>query len=111
MAEKTILGHITCPYCGAAGGMRIMADKNGAPFGFCEASCDGQLRVGGKARRVDAFLKLHPHIAQAMQLKPEKPPVTVTETPAPENKPEKAPATWLNPITKPAKKGFSMDDL
>ncbi|ABE49098.1 hypothetical protein [Methylobacillus flagellatus] len=105
MSEKSILGHINCPYCGTANGMRITSDKNGAPFGFCEASCDGQLRVGGKARRVDAFLKQYPHIAQAMQPKQEKPPVTVTATPVPENKP--API----PETKPAQKkaGFSLE--
>lgn len=105
MADGKLLGHINCPYCGAAGGMRVKLDKNGAPFGFCEASCDGQLRVGGKARRVDAFLGLHPHIAKAMQPEPEKPPVTVTAPKAPETKPAPAPA---NPA--PVQKtGFSLE--
>lgn len=99
MADGKLLGHINCPYCGAAGGMRVKLDKNGSPFGFCEANCDGQLRVGGKARRVEAFLKLHPHIAKAMHSEPEKPPVTVTGKPAPvqENKPE------------PKNSGFSLE--
>lgn len=105
MTDGKLLGHINCPYCGTVGGMRVRPDKNGAPFGFCEASCDGQLRVGGKARRVDAFLKLHPNIAKAMHLEPEKAPVTVTATKAPETKPAPAP---VNP--EPVKKtGFSLE--
>ena len=86
--EKRVYGHIDCPLCGHAQGMRITADKNGAPFGFCEASCDGQLRVGGKPRREAAFFAKYPHIAAAFkpeqQPEPvqEKEPVTVTEKPA-----------------------------
>lgn len=94
--EKKILGHIDCPYCGFKNGMRIQHDKHGAPFGFCEANCDGQLRIGGKQRRVDAFLKLHPHL----QPEPEKPPVTVTEPKAqPEPVKETAPP---KPVVKPS---------
>lgn len=105
MSDGKIIGHINCPYCGAVNGMRVKLDKNGAPFGFCEANCDGQLRVGGKARRVEAFMKLHPHIAKAMQSEPEKPPVTVTAPKAPETKP--APAN--EPKPEPKKTGFTME--
>lgn len=63
-AEKKILGHIDCPACSTPGGMRITADKNGDPFGFCEAECNAQLRIGGNARRVAAFLRRYPWAAE-----------------------------------------------
>ena len=56
MMARDVLGHIDCPCCGHAKGMRITADKNGAPFGYCEANCNVQMRVGGDARRVAAFV-------------------------------------------------------
>jgi hypothetical protein len=62
MAKGEVLGFIDCPHCGLKDGMRITEDKNGEPFGFCEAECDGQLRVGGKARRVEKFYTKHPHL-------------------------------------------------
>lgn len=100
--EKKIYGHIDCPLCGYAQGMRVTADKNGKPFGFCEANCDGQLRIGGKPRREAAFFKKYPHIAEAFGVadtapKTEEKPVTVTE-------PEPAPA----PVKKSS---FSLDNL
>jgi hypothetical protein len=52
--------------------MRITQDKNGDPFGFCEAECGQQLRVGGDKRRVRAFVALYPWAAGE--------PVTVAET-------------------------------
>lgn len=58
--EKVILGHIDCPTCGAAKGMRITHDKNGDPFGYCEAECGQQLRTGGDKRRVNKFLARFP---------------------------------------------------
>lgn len=100
---KQILGHIDCPSCGTVKGMRITHDKNGHPFGFCEAKCGQQLRVGGDQRRVDAFTKRHPWAGAN--------PVTVTDTgtpaapepaaepaaPAvPEPKPKRA--AWFQPI-------------
>lgn len=66
MADKKVLGHIDCPYCGFVGGMRITEDKNGQPFGYCEADCSGQLRVGGDALRVRKFRAKYPHIDRAM---------------------------------------------
>lgn len=63
MSEKNTLGHIDCPACGTAKGMRITHDKNGEPFGYCEDGCFAQLRIGGKARRVAAFLKMYPWAA------------------------------------------------
>lgn len=95
-AEKTVLGHIDCPACGWEGGMRITADKNGDPFGFCEASCNAQLRIGGNARRVAAFIQIHPWAAG---------PVTV---PVPEEnrKPEPEPEPEKKPKPEP-RKGFA----
>jgi hypothetical protein len=40
--------------------MRITHDKNGDPFGYCEAECGQQLRVGGDRYRVKAFLARFP---------------------------------------------------
>lgn len=91
--KAEILGHIDCPSCGWDGGMRITTDKNGEPFGFCEANCDQQLRIGGKPRRVEQFYAEHPVIrrpggtVQPLQVasavtgaaSKEDAPVTVTE--------------------------------
>lgn len=101
--EKQVFGYIDCPTCGYEKGMRITADKHGAPFGFCEANCDGQLRIGGKPRRVAAFFAKYPHIANAMQ---EKPAVTVTEE-KPEPEPENpAVSAEEKPPVPAKKKGF-----
>lgn len=62
-AEKQTLGHIECPTCGTAGAMRITLDKNGDPFGYCEANCNQQLRIGGDRRRVAAFTARYPWAA------------------------------------------------
>jgi len=72
MAEKEVLGHIDCPACGEKAGMRITLDKNGAPFGFCEANCDAQLRIGGSAQRVAAFLRMYPWAAGKPVPEPER---------------------------------------
>lgn len=91
--QKPTLGHIDCPSCGKAQGMRITHDKNGDPFGFCEDGCGQQLRVGGSPMRVRAFVKRYPFAAKSAQpvpvtepealAEPENAPVTVTETQAP----------------------------
>lgn len=83
MSEKEIKGRITCPYCGAANGMRITADRNGSPFGFCDAHCDGQLRVGGKAKRVEGFMRLHPVIAKAFSNEVDEPRNPSSSPPSP----------------------------
>ncbi|HEY6093811.1 MAG TPA: hypothetical protein VIU93_02550, partial [Gallionellaceae bacterium] len=61
--------------------MRITKDKNGQPFGYCEAECDAQLRIGGKVRRVEKFLALYPHLRR----EPDAPPAAgggaVTDAP------------------------------
>lgn len=107
--EKKVLGHIDCPSCGTVGGMRITLDKNGDPFGFCEANCDQQLRIGGNARRVRAFLERFPWasgetvpvpVPEAKPAPAEKIPVTVTEK-KPDEKPRKT-------VLRPANVGFDM---
>lgn len=70
MAKGELLGAIDCPMCGYGNGMRITEDKNGEPFGFCEANCDGQLRVGGKKSRVEQFYKHYPHIRRTGEAPP-----------------------------------------
>lgn len=85
MAE--ILGHIDCPACGTPAGMRVTRDKNGDPFGFCEATCNAQLRIGGNPHRVAAFARLYPWAAKKPVTVPEAPPVTPTVQ-EPERKPE-----------------------
>lgn len=83
--SKEVLGHIDCPVCGTAQGVRITLDKNGHPFGYCEAECNQQIRIGGNDRRVAAFIKRYPWAAG-------KTPVTVT-APAP------APSKAAKPVT------------
>lgn len=104
--EKDVLGYIDCPSCGTSDGMRITHDKNAEPFGFCEAECNQQLRIGGSPRRVALFVKRYPWAAGV--------PVPV---PVPEKKPEKVateakPAPGL-PVSvpvpkKPVRSGFDM---
>jgi len=60
--SKEILGHINCPHCGYENGMRITVDKSGAPFGYCEADCNGQMRIGGNPGRVAKFYAKYPNI-------------------------------------------------
>lgn len=94
MKTRDILGHIDCPTCGTAKGMRITADKNGDPFGFCEANCGQQLRVGGDKRRVRDFVARHPWAAApGTGPEPAQKPVTVTapKAPEPEPKPQRKP--------------------
>lgn len=63
--SKPELGHIDCPACGQAKGVRVTADKNGEPFGFCANHCGLQLRIGGNAARVAAFVRRYPWAGQA----------------------------------------------
>lgn len=112
MAEKKIFGHIDCPTCGTAKGMRITHDKNGHPFGYCEAECNQQMRIGGDARRVRKFLERFPWAAGAE-------PVTDTEKTRYEEhreiaaKPETVPAAKAEPKAAPkaaAKPRSALDD-
>lgn len=97
--SKEILGHINCPHCGYENGMRITLDKSGAPFGYCEADCNGQMRIGGNPGRVAKFYAKYPHIK-----------APGAETPAAE--PEKiapkkaAPVIEPAPVKVPAKKSL-----
>lgn len=70
-----VLGHIDCPTCGTVKGMRVTLDKNGDPFGYCEANCSQQMRVGGDRRRVAMFRERYPWAVEEAPA----PPVTVTE--------------------------------
>lgn len=97
--KKPILGHIDCPACGAVGGVSITHDKNGEPYGYCEANCDLQMRIGGKARRVAAFVARYPWAA-APSAKPGDDPPDDDPPPKPEpiSKPEPPPpkkSHWL----------------
>lgn len=86
-----VFGEISCPHC--TGSMTVKADKNGEPFGYCD-SCKGQLRVGGNAGRVSAFVKKYPHIGAAMGMD------TVTE----KEKIARPPAAINKPVTDTGKK-------
>lgn len=84
MIQKKVLGHIDCPSCGTAGGLRITHDKNGHPFGFCEATCNQQIRIGGDARRVAAFVARYPWAAGTAPAEPNKAtPGQLQDKPAP----------------------------
>lgn len=105
MKARTILGHIDCPHCGTAGGMRITPDRNGAPFGYCEAECGGQLRVGGDPRRVAAFYRKHPHVkvdAGQAAPAPAKPAAAPKAAPAAAAAKAPAPAPAAAPVPVPA---------
>jgi hypothetical protein len=87
---KQVLGHIDCPTCGKDDAMRVTADRNGDPFGFCEDGCGQQLRVGGKPGRVRAFVARYPWAAASpvplplQEPAPAKLPGTDTPPAAPE---------------------------
>lgn len=98
---REVLGYIDCPCCGHTKGMRITADKNGAPFGYCEANCNVQMRVGGDARRVAAFVARYPWAAG----KPleDAPPTVTAPAPAPQAaKPAQAAKQAAKPAQAPA---------
>ncbi len=65
-SEKKIHGRIDCPCCGTEDGVRITEDKNGKPFGFCDAKCGVQIRIGGDAYREAEFKKHYPAIAASI---------------------------------------------
>lgn len=116
MKTREVLGHIDCPSCGTAKGMRITHDKNGEPFGYCEAECSQQLRIGGDARRVRKFVERHPWAAApgTGTAQPSAPaPVTeVKATPAAVpvtgTKPAAAPVTVAAPVKKAGPFDFLM---
>lgn len=95
MAKGDLLGHIDCPSCGTAKGMRVTLDKNDHPFGYCEAKCSQQLRIGGDAYRVKEFYAKYPHLLPKTgtdthtEEKPAPEPVPVADLPtaAPTKKP------------------------
>jgi hypothetical protein len=82
--DKTIYGRIDCPCCRTKEGVRITKDKNGDPFGYCDAKCEVQIRLGGKAFRVGEFAKAYPSIAAKMRGEPE----TVVPTEIKQEKPK-----------------------
>jgi hypothetical protein len=96
MKAVHVLGHIDCPTCGTVGGMRITADKNGDPFGYCEAECSQQLRVGGDARRVRKFLARYPWAAGQEQQQTAPAVKAPDRDPAPQEPPAKKRAGWAD---------------
>lgn len=97
---REVLGHIDCPTCGHPKGMRITHDKNGEPFGFSEACCNQQLRVGGEKRRVAAFVARYPWAAKPAEAAP--PTVTAQAPAAQAAKPAPAPKQLAKPAPAPA---------
>ena len=101
--SREILGHIDCPTCGTAKGMRITQDKNGDPFGYCEAECSQQMRIGGDKRRVKAFAARYPW---AMPPAVTAPAPAAAPAPAPAAAPAKAaapkPTAKAAPVPAPA---------
>lgn len=112
--SRAVLGHIDCPTCGTAKGMRITPDKNGHPFGYCEAECSQQMRIGGDARRVRKFVERFPWAeapgagpaVPVPEVKPAEKPVPVTAA-----KPAAKPVTVSAPVEKPVKKAGPFDFL
>lgn len=92
MAKAEILGHIDCPTCGTAKGMRITHDKNGDPFGYCEAECNQQMRIGGDKRRVRSFLARYTWAAGAAPVTDTAPAPAPAKAAAPEPAKQPTPA-------------------
>lgn len=93
-----VLGRIDCPCCGYAQGMRITKDKNGHPFGFCDAQCRVQMRIGPDPDRVSAFIRRHPWAFGG----DEQPKPNATPAPAPAAPAPAAPAAKAKPASAPA---------
>lgn len=114
--EKRVLGHIDCPTCGTAKGMRITHDKNGDPFGYCEATCSQQMRIGGEKSRVKKFLERFPWAAGSAPVAPvtntATAPATVKPTEQAKPKPaQAATAPEETPEVKPARRSSLADAL
>lgn len=100
-SDREVLGHIDCPSCGTSKGMRITHDKNGHPFGYCEAECSQQLRIGGDLRRVRKFVARYPWAAApGTDTGAPSAAAPVTEPkPAPKPVPVTAPKAAPKPVT------------
>jgi hypothetical protein len=94
MKDRTILGHIDCPTCGMQQAMRISEDKNGDPFGYCEANCGQQLRIGGDRRRVRDFFNRYPDLQRRAD---DAPPAADAPAAAPEPAAKAEPAAPARP--------------
>lgn len=111
MKDRTILGHIDCPTCGTAAGMRITPDKNGEPFGYCEANCGQQLRIGGDKRRVRDFLNLYPAMrAESAEATPAPAPAAAPAAPAAPTAPATKAAAPTAPTKPEAKRRSAFED-
>ena len=93
MKVQTVLGRIECKGCNTPDGMRITHDKNMEPFGFCDAECGLQMRIGGNKRRVELFIKNNPWAAA---------PGAKKDTGIPSGQPSQKPAA-ARPAAKAAK--------
>jgi hypothetical protein len=98
MAKAETLGHIDCPTCGTKGGMRITHDKNGDPFGYCEAECSQQMRIGGDKRRVAAFVARYPWAGPVTTTAAAPAPAPAAPAPAPAPAAPKAKPKTANPF-------------
>lgn len=108
---KDILGYITCPTCGTAKGMRVSKDKNGDPFGFCEAECEQQMRVGGKRSRVRKFVENYPQFSEHFAERVASSVGEVTPKPEAEKTPEIKPEIKPEPPAKPKSSGNPLMDF
>ena len=110
MSKGELLGRMACPSCLMADAMRVTEDKNGHPFGFCDANCGQQLRVGPDNFRIQKFLAAHPGMRpRQINAPPEIAGGAVTGTPSKEG----LPATVSKPVEvlTPKKLGFSLGAL
>lgn len=104
MKEKFIFGYIDCPSCKTQKGMRIAEDKNGDPFGYCEARCSQQLKIGGNKYRVRDFFDAHPEMKRRQNDAPEEQAETMQQAPQIETQ---EPATAKAKTAKPPRSAFS----
>lgn len=107
MAKAEALGRIDCPVCGTTAGMRIAPDRNGEPFGYCDATCSAQLRIGGDRARVAAFVARYPWAKPGAATVTAPPPVPAPAKPAQATAPA-TPAPAPAPAPKKAASPFDI---
>jgi hypothetical protein len=82
--------------------MRITHDKNGDPFGYCETTCNQQMRIGGEKSRVARFLARFPWAAKPVTVTAPEPvpsPVKAVAVPVPATVPEITPQKPAAPMS------------
>lgn len=116
MANRDFLGRMDCIVCGLADGVKITEDKNGHPFGHCDAKCNEQYRIGSDKDRVQYFYDEHPDVALGsgcgfVKKRAATPPAQPAGGAVPVVPAKPADTTEKAPAAPKADRGFDLDDL